>query len=86
MRNQALKKKWGTLKESNRYSGISTRLLQVYVAENLVRSSLLKKPGNARGIRLIDLESLDALIEKGIGERVDLVMNRKTATAGKGGA
>jgi hypothetical protein len=83
MSQQALKSKWGTYKVSNKYSGISIPVLEVYVRENLVRSSLVTRPGCKRGIRLIDLESLDAFIEKGIGAKVELEMNanRKGASA-----
>lgn len=76
MSETAIKPKWGTYKVATRYSGISTRLLQVHVAEGNIRSALVKKPGSERGVRLIDLDSLDAFIEQGIGAKVDLEMNR----------
>ena len=76
MTDQYVRPKWGTYKVATRYSGISTRLLQVHVAEGNIRSALVKKPGSERGVRLIDLDSLDAFIEQGIGAKVDLEMNR----------
>lgn len=76
MSQQALKSKWGTYKGAKQHSGISIPVLEVYVRENLVRSSLVARPGCKRGIRLIDLDSLDAFIEQGIGAKVDLEMNR----------
>ena len=76
MSQKALKSKWGTYKGAKEYSGISIPVLEVYVKNNLVRSSLVARPGCKRGIRLIDLDSLDAFIEQGIGAKVDLEMNR----------
>ena len=67
--------RWGNYQQSRRYSGLSTRLLQDYVKDNLVRSSLVLKPGSRRGVRLIDLNSLDALIEAGVGRKTELEMN-----------
>ncbi len=83
MTDQLVRPKWANLKVAEKYSGLSTRILQVYVAEELVRSSLVKKPGCGRGVRLIDLDSLDAFIEQGIGAKVELEMNanRKGASA-----
>jgi hypothetical protein len=77
VQSQTIRPKWAGLKVAKQYSGFSIRLLQAYIADDLIRSSLVKKPGCKRGIRLIDLESLDAFIEKGIGAKVELEMNEK---------
>ena len=69
--------RWGTYQQSRRHSGLSARLLQDFVRDGLVRSSLVKKPGTQRGVRLIDLRSLDEFIELGVGGKVDLAMNKK---------
>ena len=77
VQSQQVRPKWAGLKASKQYSGFSIRLLQAYIADGLIRSSLVKKPGCGRGVRLIDLDSLDAFIERGIGEKVNLEMNEK---------
>lgn len=77
VQSQTIRPKWAGLKVARQYSGFSIRLLQAYIADDLIRSSLVKKPGCGRGVRLIDLDSLDAFIERGIGEKVNLEMNEK---------
>lgn len=67
--------RWGNYKQANAYSGLSVRLLQDYVRDELVRSSIVLKPGAKRGVRLIDLASLDALIERGVGLKAEVPMN-----------
>jgi hypothetical protein len=74
--NQLLSPKWANLRVAAKYSGLSIRLLQGYIAGGLIRSALVKKPGCERGVRLIDLASLDELIEASIGQRVELKMNQ----------
>lgn len=71
-----IRPRWGKKTMAARYSGLSVRLLDDLVARGIVRSSLVRQPGCKRGVRLIDLESLDAYIENGIGQKVDLEMNR----------
>ena len=66
---------WATYKKAHAYSGLSIRLLQDFVREGLVRSSIVLKPGAKRGVRLIDLASLDALIERGVGLKAEVPMN-----------
>jgi hypothetical protein len=67
--------RWGNYKQARDHSGLSIRLLQDFVKDNLIRSSVVIKPGAKRGVRLIDLRSLDELIEQGIGMKVSLKMN-----------
>lgn len=68
--------RWGNYKQARIYSGLSIRLLQDFVSSNLIRSSVVLKPGAKRGVRLIDLESLDDLIIAGVGKPpVELAMN-----------
>ena len=69
--------KWATTKGAKRYSGFSERLIQKYIELDLIESALVKKPGCERGVRLINLASLDAFIEAGIGQRVELKMNER---------
>ncbi len=76
MTDQYVRPKWGNKKVAVRHSGFSPRLLDSHIAEGNIRSSLVARPGCKRGIRLIDLDSLDAFIEQGIGAKVDLEMNR----------
>ena len=77
--------RWGKKAVASRYSGLSVRLLDDLVAREIVRSSLVRQPGCARGVRLIDLDSLDQFIEKGIGQTTDLEMNREGTTKYRGG-
>jgi hypothetical protein len=70
--------RWANYKQASAYSGLSTRVLQDYVRDGLIRSSLVRKPGAKRGVRIVDLTSLDALIEQGIGAKSEIVMNLKT--------
>lgn len=67
--------RWGTYQDARRHSGLSIRLLQDYVRANLVRSSLVRKPGAKRGVRLLDLASLDEFIERGVGASCQLAFN-----------
>ena len=63
---------WMTYKGGASYSGLSTRLLEDAVKDNLIVSSLVTKPGATRGRRLINRASLDAWIEAGIGSAAEL--------------
>ena len=74
--------RWGNYWQAHLHSGLSTRLLQDYVSDELIRSSIVRKPGAKRGVRLIDLNSLDEFIERGVGAKCDLEMN---ARSNKGG-
>ena len=75
VRHEITTPRWGNYSQSRRYSGLSARLLQDYVKAGLIRSSLVQKPGTQRGVRLIDLRSLDEFIERGVGGKVELAMN-----------
>jgi len=67
--------RWGQYKQARIHSGLSIRLLQDFVSNNLIRSSVVTKPGAKRGVRLIDLHSLDEFIERGVGQKTELEMN-----------
>lgn len=76
--------RWGNYKQARSNSGLSIRLLQDYVKDGLIRSSVVTKPGSRRGVRLIDLHSLDALIEAGVGKPpIILAMNLNRGKADK---
>lgn len=64
--------RWGTYPQASMYSGLSTRLLEDLVKDELIVSSLVRRPGCARGVRLLDLRSLDTFIKSGIGNKTDL--------------
>jgi hypothetical protein len=66
---------WGQYPDAKLHSGLSKRLLQDLVRSNLIRSSVVRKPGSKRGVRLIDMQSLDEFIERGIGGKTELEMN-----------
>jgi len=44
------------------YSGVSRTSLYELIAEGRIKSTVLRKRNNVRGIRLIEVESLDALL------------------------
>lgn len=68
--------RWGNYKQARNHTGMSIRLLQDYVKVGLIRSSVVTKPGATRGVRLIDIQSLDELIEAGVGKpATSLAMN-----------
>jgi hypothetical protein len=67
-----IKPRWATYSEGSKYSGLSTRLLEELVKDQLITSSLVRRPGCSRGVRLLDLQSLDAFIENGIGGKTDM--------------
>jgi hypothetical protein len=69
--------RWGNYKQAQNYSGLSIRLLQDFVSSNLIRSSVVTKPGASRGVRLIDISSLEAFIEAGVGRKTEIAMNSK---------
>jgi hypothetical protein len=67
MPNDTISPRWATYLQSSKYSGLSTRLLEELVKDGVITSSLARRPGRARGIRLLDLRSIDAYIATGIG-------------------
>jgi hypothetical protein len=73
---------WGNYKQARNYSGMSIRLLQDFVSSKLIRSSVVMKPGARRGVRLIDLRSLEKFIAAGVGKTSDIAMNATPATTG----
>jgi hypothetical protein len=77
MKEESIAPKWADLRVAAKYSCLSIRLLQAYIADGLIRSALVKKPGRERGVRLIDLDDLNRFIEGSIGQRVELKMNEK---------
>jgi hypothetical protein len=62
-------RRWATLKDAATYCGLSTRTLQELIRDEFIVSTLVKRPNATRGRRLIDLRSLDAWIEQGIGDK-----------------
>lgn len=77
MSNQFPAARWFTVSNASQYSGINTRTLQNYIKDELIVSSTVKRPGAARGRRLICRESLDAFIEAGIGKSADIDFTKK---------
>ena len=75
--------RWGNYKQARNYSGLSIRLLQDYVSSELIRSSIVVKPGSRRGVRLIDLHSLDELIEAGVGKPPTVLAMNTNRKGGK---
>ena len=82
MSDTAIRPKWATYATASKYSGLSVRHLQRLVAEDEIVSSLPRRHGAKRGVRLVDLDSLDDHIRKGIGSKTDLEMNRNREGGG----
>jgi len=59
---------WFPVAVAARYSGLSRALIYEHIQDGAIVSSTVKRPGCRRGRRLIQRESLDKLIEKGIGQ------------------
>lgn len=68
----SIKPRWASYPDAANYSGLSTRLLEELVKDELIESSLVCRPGRARGVRLLNLRSLDSYIESGIGGKSDM--------------
>jgi len=65
--------KWATFSGASRYSGLSEGTLQNGAKAGAIRTALVKvRPDAKRGRRLVDLRSLDAWIEAGVGVAADL--------------
>ena len=58
---------WLTVRGASEYSGLSDSLIYCHLQDGSLVSSTVKRPGCRRGRRLIQRESLDQLIESGIG-------------------
>ncbi|HEY1122256.1 MAG TPA: hypothetical protein VGE67_11680 [Haloferula sp.] len=71
----AIAPRWLTFKGASLYSGLSVRLLQDHVKAGRIIASNVTAPGATRGRRLLSRESLDELIEEGIGKVSTLSMN-----------
>jgi hypothetical protein len=61
---QPVQPKWGSVKAATQYSGIPRYRIFELVAEGQIRSAVLKRRGQLRGRRLIDLKSLDDFIAR----------------------
>jgi hypothetical protein len=59
--------KWLNIPVSVRYSGLSRALIYEHIKDGTLISSSVKRPGCSRGRRVVLRESLDRLIESGIG-------------------
>ena len=79
MAKQPIKPRWATYAGTAHYTGLSERYLEKLVKEKLIASSLVRSPECARGIRLIDLDSVDRFIEGGINESCDVTFLKKAS-------
>jgi len=71
--NTCIKARWATIPGASRYSGLGVRVIENAAASGVLRSSLVRSfPGAKRGRRLIDIRSLEAWIEAGIGCKAEL--------------
>ena len=65
--------RWGTMTQTTEYTGMGLRAIENAVRNGVVRSSVVRSfPGAKRGRRLVDLRSVDAWIEAGIGGKVEV--------------
>ena len=73
-------RRWLNYQQAEIYSGIGQRTIQSHVKAGYIRSSNACAPGTSRGRRLIDRESLDAFIERGVNAPpTQLAMNAPRA-------
>ncbi len=71
--SNSIKAKWGTINQASTYSGMGERVIENAAKSGIIRSSLVRSfPGAKRGRRLIDLRSLEAWIEAGIGGKAEV--------------
>jgi hypothetical protein len=61
--------RWLTFQTASRYCGLCVRTLQNYEKAEMIRVANFIISGSTRGRKLIDRESLDALIEASIGKK-----------------
>lgn len=73
---------WMSVEDAASWSGLSITLIRELIADDLIVSSNVVKPGKTRGRRLVNRESLNAYIETGIGSKSELAMNAKRPTGG----
>ena len=59
-----LKPEWVRLPAAVEYSGIGRSSLYQRIASGEIRSALIRKPGNVRGIRVVSVASLDAFVAR----------------------
>ena len=62
--NNNLKPEWLRVPEAVRLFGLSRSALYVWISEGRIRSTCLKKRGAVRGIRIINYDSLSAVVEQ----------------------
>lgn len=74
---------WFPVSVAARYSGLSRALIYKHIQDGSLTSSTVKRPDRSRGRRLVHRESLDRLIEAGIG--AISADNTKTNAAKKAG-
>lgn len=68
-----IKARWATIPGASKYCGLGVRVIENAAASGVLRSSLVRSfPGAKRGRRLIDLRSLEAWIEAGIGGKAEV--------------
>jgi hypothetical protein len=57
-------RKWGRIKAAVEATGVRRYRIFQLISDGVIRTAVLKRKGKQRGIRLIDLDSLDAYIAK----------------------
>ena len=57
-----LKPEWVKLPAAVAYSGIGRSSLYELIAENKLRSAVIRKSGNSRGMRVVSVASIDAYL------------------------
>jgi hypothetical protein len=78
-KGKGISPRWASWEDASIYSGLSIGTLKNSVAAGQLITSNVVIKGNSRGRRLVDLRSLDALIEEGISRPPsEIAMNRKS--------
>jgi hypothetical protein len=57
-------RKWGRIKAAVEASGVPRYRLYQLIRDGAIRTAVLRHKGKQRGMRLVDLDSLDAYIVK----------------------
>lgn len=73
--------RWLTFKAGAVYASVSVRTIEHWEADGSIKTTNIIRPGSTRGKRLVCRQSIDRLLEQGVG-----VKTRATVGRGKGGA
>ena len=73
--------RWLTFKAGAVYASVSVRTIENWNAAGAIKTTNIIRPGATRGKRLVCRQSLDRMLEQGVGVKTQATVGR-----GKGGA